>query len=168
MENLKNIKDGDIGTFSLDGEIFVAKVTNVYDADTCKTIFNLNNRIVKFTCRLYGIDTPEIRPKKTHPNREEEKKKALISRNRLIQLSTNVDINLDNKFKKKKVQKLVDNNSKLVLLKCHKFDKYGRLLAELFDYNGENLEGGGLNKCSFNQKLVEEGYAKEYFGGTKK
>jgi endonuclease YncB( thermonuclease family) len=41
-----------------------AKITNVYDADTCRAVFYLDNKLVKYTVRLKGIDTPEIRPKK--------------------------------------------------------------------------------------------------------
>ena len=53
-----------------------AKITNVYDADTCRAVFFLGEKLVKYTIRLKGIDTPEIRPKKTVELREQEIKAA--------------------------------------------------------------------------------------------
>jgi endonuclease YncB( thermonuclease family) len=51
------------------------------------------------------------------------------------------------------------NNVYLVWLKCHKFDKYGRVLADIY----RSSEHG----VSFSQILLAEGLAKEYHGGKK-
>ena len=51
----------------------------------------------------------------------------------------------------------LDTNTKLVYVECLEFDKYGRLLAEIY-YEGESI----------NQWLIDNKYAFEYDGGTKK
>jgi len=158
MDELLNCLDKDISTFSLDGREIEAKITNVYDADTCRAVFYLGDKLVKYTIRLKGIDTPEIRPKKTVEFRELEIKAAKKSRNRFIQLCTDQTIELDKDYKKYDIQSKIDNNKKLVFLKCHEFDKYGRLLASIHD---------DISKSSFNQMLIDEGYAYKYDGGTK-
>ena len=147
-EQLINCLDKNVECFNLNDEIFTCKVTNVYDADTCRVVFFLNNKLIKYTIRLKGIDTPEIRPKITKANREQEIKFAKQARNRLIQLATSVNIDLDFDLSKSKLQKLIDENTKLIKIHCFEFDKYGRLLAELKD---------DKNPKSYNDILIEEG-----------
>lgn len=81
-----------------------AKIVSVYDGDSVKAIFPLNNVMYKWTCRLTGIDTPEIRT-----SNHTEKKYGYLVRNRLRNKILN----------------------KVVLLKCGTLDKYGRLLVEI-------------------------------------
>ena len=62
--------------------------------------------------------------------------------------------------------------NKLVFVKCLDFDKYGRLLTELYindDYNYENIDCNNCNDKLLNISnwLVNNKYAKEYFGGSK-
>ena len=158
MDELLTCLDRDIGCLSLEGREIKAKITNVYDADTCRAVFYLGDKLVKYTVRLKGIDTPEIRPKKSVEFREQEIKAAKKSRNRFIQLCTDQSIELDKEYKKSEIQKIIDNNRKIVYLKCHEFDKYGRLLANIYE---------DLNKSSLNQMLIDEGFAYKYDGGTK-
>lgn len=158
MDELLKCVDKDISCFSLEGREIKAKITNVYDADTCRAVFYLADKLVKYTIRLKGIDTPEIRPRKTVEFREQEIKAAKKSRNRFIQLCTDQSIEIEKEYKKKEIQNLIDNNKKIVILKCHEFDKYGRLLATIYE---------DTNKNSFNQTLIDEGYAYGYNGGTK-
>ena len=93
LDKLRGLTDNDIGEFSLEGRKTVGKVVDIYDADTCKIIFGLDNVIVKFNCRLSGIDTPELKPLRSKPNRDIEKRAAQRARNRLIQLSTDCTCN---------------------------------------------------------------------------
>lgn len=155
-ESLINCKDCEIECFNLEGQEFQAKATNIYDADTCRLVFYLNGKLVKYTVRLVGIDTPEIRPRLNVENRDQEIAAAKRARNRLIQLATDQEIELDNTPGKKSIQKLLDANKKLITIKCEEFDKYGRLLGKLYD--GETC---------FNELLIEEGHAYAYGGGTK-
>ena len=158
MDQLLSCIDKDIGCFSLEGKEIQAKITNVYDADTCRAVFYLGDKLVKYTIRLKGIDTPEIRPKKSVEFRDQEIKAAKKSRNRFIQLCTDQAIEVDKEYRKKDIQALIDTNRKLIVLKCHEFDKYGRLLATIYD---------DVSKPSLNQILINEGYAYAYDGGTK-
>lgn len=61
---------------------------------------------------------------------------------------------------KNKVKIFCSKASKLVWVKAYEFDKYGRLLVELYD--GPNLPK------SFNQYMIDKKYAVAYDGGTKK
>ena len=157
-EQLINCLDKNVECFNLKNLEFICKITNVYDADTCRVVFFFNNQLIKYTLRLKGIDTPEIRPKLIKPNREQEIKFAKKARNRLIQLSTSVNIDLDLDISKSKLQKLINDNTKLIKIHCYEFDKYGRLLAELKEND---------NQICYNDILINEGYAKKYDGGTK-
>lgn len=144
--------------FTLDGHSFIAKCVKCYDADTIHVVFLFNGRYNRFTCRLLGLDTAEIRTKDP-----EEKQFALKARDFLR------DLVLD----------------QLVLIRCHQFDKYGRLLINLFPYSqaaqdmvekldgkavddSEQVGGGFSWKESINQTLIEKGYAYQYDGGTKR
>jgi endonuclease YncB( thermonuclease family) len=158
MDNLKNIKSSDIPEFSLNGIKTSGKIVEIYDGDTCKIVLLNNNVLQKFNCRINGIDTPEMKPPLNKPNREIEIKNAYRCRNRLIQLSTNIIPNIDIDFNSKKVS--LDTNTKLVHVECLEFDKYGRLLVNIYEKE--------TPKClSYNDILVNEEFAKKYNGGTK-
>ena len=77
----------------------------------------------------------------------------------LIQLSTDCNLEIESELSKSKIQKLINDNKKIIKIKCEEFDKYGRLLGSLYDINNDTE--------SFNKQLIEEGYAYEYDGGTK-
>ena len=94
-EKLLECIDKNINCFSLSGKTFYCKVVNVYDADTCKVVFYLNDELIKYTIRLKGIDTPEMKPPSSDKNRKIQIKQAKRSRNRLIQLSTDCDLELE-------------------------------------------------------------------------
>ena len=165
IDNLINQKDKNISNFSLENKIFYGKIVDVYDADTCKVIFYLNNDIVKFTIRLKGVDSPEIKPPIKDIHRNYQIIAAKQSRNRLIQLSTDCNIEIEDESKKSIIQKIIDNNKKIIKIKCFEFDKYGRLLADLYDSENNNFDAN--NSKSFNDILIDENYAYRYDGGTK-
>jgi micrococcal nuclease len=98
----ENIQDAPL--FSFEGQDIQCKVVSVYDGDTIKIIFPLNNNIYKWNCRLTGVDTPEIRTKC-----KKEKEYGYKVRDLLREKILN----------------------KIVKIKCGKFDKYGRLLGEI-------------------------------------
>ena len=171
--------DCNINEFSLKGKEFYSKIVNVYDADTCRAVFYLNDELVKYTIRLKGIDSPEIRPPSKDKYRKYQIEEAKKSRNRLIQLCTDCDIEVINKLSKKKLQEKIDKNNKIIRIKCEEFDKYGRLLAHLYAdyYEGQEKETAKetekdpaqeTTKLSLNEQLIKEGYAYPYEGGTKR
>ena len=126
--------------FSLDGIVKLCKVVDIYDGDSCRVVFKNNNIINKWNVRMNGYDSPEIRPSKKLENRDEIKKKAIEA--------------------KKYLKSLIMNDNQLVYLKCFDFDKYGRLLGEIY-INKTDTE-------SVNDLMIKNNYAYEYHGGTKK
>ena len=130
MINWNEINDAP--EFSLEGKIIEAKVVSVYDGDSVKCVFPLNDKLYKWTCRLSGIDTPELRTRN-----KVEKEFGYEVRDYL----------------RKKIL------NKVVTLECGEFDKYGRLLAKI------KCDG---DKCTVNQWLIDNDYAFEYDGGTKR
>jgi len=157
-KKLENINNEDIELFSLNGQTLLGKVVEIYDGDTCKIVLLINNNLQKFNCRLYGLDTPEMKPALNKLNRNIEIENAHKCKNRLLQLVTSCNCNIEDIFKKSDINALLKLNKKIIFVKCNEFDKYGRLLVELFDDN---------NNTTINQTLINEGYAKSYDGGTK-
>ena len=125
-----SVKDAPNFNSALDNYETEAKVASVYDGDSIRVIFPLNGTLYKWNCRLYGIDTPEIRTRN-----QKEKDLGLKIRDIL----------------REKILR------KVVKLKCHELDKYGRLMIDVF-YNDENI----------NKWLIDQGYAFSYDGGKKK
>ena len=122
--------------FSFEGRKCIGKVVDVYDGDTVKIVFPLSekepDRLYKWNCRLINVDTPEIRTKNL-----KEKEFGKLVRNKLR-------------------EKILE---KLVYINCMDFDKYGRLLVEIFEYCEY--------KNSINNWLINNEYAKIYHGGKK-
>lgn len=155
-QKLINIKNEDINEFSLAGQKLQGKIVDIYDGDTCKIVLIYDNKLLKFNCRLLGLDTPEMKPSKNKVDREEEIINAHKCRNKLIELTTSCKCEINSILKKNECSTLLLENKKIITVECHEFDKYGRLLVELY-VNNENC----------NNILIKEGYAKAYDGGTK-
>jgi len=134
---LKNIKCYELNYFSFNGYKCKAKIVSVYDGDTFTACFKYNGEIIKYRFRTFGYDSPEMKPLKSKANREEEKKNAIIARNKFKEI-----INFD--------------NNELVDLEMLKFDKYGRILVNVFK-----------NNINVNQWMIKNNYGYPYFGGTK-
>lgn len=147
MSTLESIRDCDIEEFNLKGKKLTGKVVDINDGDTCKIVVDLDGKLTKFSCRLLGINAPEIRLPKNKENREQEKIEAKRSRNRLFELCTNCSLD------DKKIKDEINNNRKLVMVDCFDWDKYGRLLVRIYDINSDK---------SFNSILLEENLVKPY------
>ena len=109
--NRLNKADKNIPLFTLNGCKYKAKVVDVYDGDTIKIVILFHNKLTKFSLRMNGYDSPELRTKNA-----KEKEAAIAARDFLISQIQN----------------------KIVDLHCDKFDKYGRLLGTVF-YNKQNI-----------------------------
>lgn len=131
LTSWENLNEDNVPAFSLNGLRRFAKITSIYDGDTCKACFALDNKMFIWNCRLAGVDTPEIRTQNT-----QEKEFGYFVRDELRKLIL----------------------GKIVMLYCGEFDKYGRLLIKL-----ECSDGTEVSKW-----LIDQGYAFEYNGGTKK
>jgi endonuclease YncB( thermonuclease family) len=126
-----------IPEFSLDGRTTIGKVVNIYDGDTCKLCLFLDKEyknLSRYNIRMNGYDCPEMKTKNLLEKRYAQ-------------------------FSKECFEKLVGN--KLVKVYCKEFDKYGRLLGEIYvmQPNGQELH---INQWMISNKL---GYG--YEGGTK-
>ena len=123
--------------FNLNNCQKLCKIVDVYDGDTVRGVFEHNGVYNKWNIRMYGYDSPEMRPSKKLENRDEIKKNAVKSRDFLRALILN----------------------KTVGLECLEFDKYGRVLGNIYI---EELD------CSVNDHMIANGHGYSYFGGTKK
>ena len=147
----ENLNIHEIPFFSLEGLNTWCRVIDIYDGDTITVVIPLMTSMYKFHIRLYGIDTPEIKSLV-----QQEKEKAIISRNRLIELCTNVATNLKSR---KEVQQFLSENIYLIWINAYKMDKYGRVLANVYKSPEDTV--------SFTKTLIDEKLGYEYFGKTK-
>lgn len=109
------------------------RVVDVYDGDTMKVIMNYRGNVDQWTVRMNGYDSPEMKPAKSNPNREKEKAAAQLAR-----------------------QALIDLTRQPVFMRVVGFDKYGRLLAEVYQ-----------GKTHINQWMIANGHGYPYDGGKK-
>lgn len=120
-----------LGDFSFEGLECNVRVSSIYDGDTGRIVFMYKGDLIQYKFRLYGIDAPELKPRLDKENREIEKKNAIISRDYLKNMVMN----------------------KLLWCKFYKFDKYGRILVDLY------LKKGGI---LVNKRMLEDKMAVEY------
>ena len=133
LEKLKQATE-ETPQFSFKGVKTLCKVVDVYDGDTVKIVFYYKDDLFKWPVRLYGINTPELRPSLKLPNRDEIIRKGKEARDYVIDLCNNVD--------------------NLIHFECLGNDKYGRLLGILYlneDYTN-----------SINDLLLKNNHAVEY------
>ena len=112
------------------------RVIDVYDGDTVTIAMEFHGTISSFRARLAHIDTPELKPSLNAANRTETVARANAARQYLMNLTL----------------------GQIVWVDILGYEKYGRLLIDLF--LGKN------DSTSVNQKLVTDGYAVSYEGGT--
>ena len=144
LEKLKLANKDNTPIFSFNGLITYAKAVDFYDGDTFNIIISYYDLLYHFKARMYGYDSPEMKPLLSLENREEVKKNAIKSKNRLIELVGNREY-----FK----------------VYCHEFDKYGRLLGSIFSNDSDIVYDF---KQTINSQMINEGYGYSYNGGTKK
>ena len=130
--NWNNVDDS-IPMLSFKGQRIYCKVVSVYDGDTIKVVFPIigsgSMKLYKWNCRINGVDTPELR-----------------TRNHL-------EKNLGYKVRDKLREKIL---GKVVYIVCDTFDKYGRLLVNIY------VHGEDISKW-----LIDNEYAFKYNGGKK-
>ena len=118
---------------------YFCKVTRVVDGDTIDVEVDLGFDIIhRARVRMMGIDTPESRTRN-----KAEKVLGLASKARLKEL-------------------LANRRVKLETIKEGK-GKFGRILATVWTSDKKGVE----EYLNINEKLIEEGHARPYFGGSK-
>ena len=129
---LKQLDPSTIERFSFEGLERQSRVVKVYDGDTITILFRFNKQYYKTSCRILGIDTPELRTKNLKEKAAGYKAKDFLS-----------GFILD----------------KIILIKFGKFDKYGRPLIEGFLDNGQSISNlmisSGHAKPYFGGKKTE-------------
>lgn len=157
-ETVKQLEEHDLSNtkqFSLNGQNCFVRIVDVKDGDTVVAVIPCFGEFYRFNVRLSGIDTQEM--KSEDPIK---KQKAIQARNRVLQLlKTNTKINIDREYTRKEVKDICAEEACIVWMKCYGFDKYGRLLADIYDNEHDRF--------SFSECLIHEGLAYSYDGGTK-
>lgn len=117
-------------------DIHYGRVVKVYDGDTITIVTTLHNgdmtpfmSLYKFNVRILGIDTPELKTKNIV-----EHDLGIVARDALVKL-------------------IMD---KVVRLENVSYDKYGRILCNVF-----------LDDLNVSEWLISKNYAVSYDGGTK-
>ena len=124
--------------YSLKGN-FRAKVVDVYDGDTITIVIFNKFGFEKHKLRMYGYDSPEMKPKLHIENRDNIIYKAKQAKEFLSNLILN----------------------EIVEFESMGFDKYGRLLGKIFINNY-------CSRQDVNQLMLDSEFGYAYFGGTKK
>jgi hypothetical protein len=133
--------DHQVKEFSMNGKNMWGKVVYVYDGDTVHIVFKIDNELVKFNCRLSGIDSPEIVPKNISDVKvkKEEELSAIKCRNYLI--SRVILIPLEKEImNKNEVKAICAKSTHLVWVKCHEFDKYGTVRRNYQTFKQSNIK----------------------------
>ena len=152
MEEFKYFNN-DTPIFTMNGMKTFARVVNVIDGDTLSLVIPLFDKYFKFSVRIYGIDTCEI-----HSNDVEIKDKGLKAKYRVIEILLKKDIKDVLCISRKQIIELFNTNISIVWIECLDFDKYGRLLGNVFfDNKTKNIA----------DILISEKLAYRYDGGTK-
>lgn len=125
----KNIKElSKIPIFSFNGIKTIARVIKVYDGDTLTIVFPFNDNIIKCSCRLLGIDTPEIRSKN-----KKEKEYAIKARNRIRELTIKEDkyiyviFGKNDKYGRPLISAFLDEEYKINIAKILLDENYGKV-----------------------------------------
>ena len=163
MNLVEQFKKYDISTpyFSLQGVNTYGRLVDIYDGDTVKIILPVMDKFLKFDVRLNGIDTCEIKS----PNIE-NKNNALKARNRICNIIQEKWGNYENSKleTQKDIKEYLKNITCIVFVKCYRFDKYGRLLADVyFNYDISTI----FKDKSISEILLNEKLAYVYDGGRK-
>jgi endonuclease YncB( thermonuclease family) len=143
----------DISTspFTLSGIKTYARLVDVYDGDTVTCVFPIfGENYFKFTIRLNGIDTAEMRG--------EFKSIALEARHKILNYLCEDMYNLNQDCQRSDIQDFLKKNVIIIWLECYNFDKYGRILGDIYK-NKDTL--------SLSDILLNENLAYKYNGGKK-
>lgn len=155
MNDINAFKNYGIKTprFTLNNIKTYGRLVDIIDGDSLTIILPIYNDYFKFNVRLNGIDTSEL-----HSHKEELKHFAENAKNELVKLIIKTD-----NLTKHEVQKILDNKLIVVWVECLEFDKYGRLLANVYCFNEHTND----YDISLSQYLLDNKFAYMYNGGTK-
>lgn len=137
----------DTPAFTLPVTETLARLVHVYDGDTITVVFPVFNKYYKFSVRLAGIDTCEMKSKNSV-----NKQLAVKARDRLFELATATSHTCND------IKGYLNDHVIMVRLFMRGYDKYGRLLCKVTSPDG---------LVDFANVLLEESLAYCYTGETK-
>ena len=111
-KQLNKLNPKDVKPFSFEGVEKYARIVKVYDGDTCTILFRWKKQNIKTSCRILGIDTPELRT-----SNKKEKALGYAAKEYLEYMIL----------------------EQILKVKFSKDDKYGRPLVEIFLHNGTSV-----------------------------
>ena len=155
MNDINAFKNYGIKTprFTLNNINTYGRLVDIIDGDSLSIILPIYNDYFKFNVRLNGIDTSEL-----HSHKEELRHFAENAKNELVKLIIKTD-----NLTKHEVQEILDNKLIVVWVECLEFDKYGRLLANVYCFNEDTNE----YDISLSEYLLNNKFAYMYNGGKK-
>lgn len=144
----------DISTpyFNLNNKCLHGRIVNIIDGDSLVVVLPLFDSFYKFKVRINGIDTCEMNSKHNM-----NKELAYKARDELIYLVTKKRVSKD--ISKDEIKHILNKDVIIIYLECKEFDKYGRLLADVYLDDSKSLSLGFY--------LLENHLAYKYTGETK-
>jgi endonuclease YncB( thermonuclease family) len=144
----------DINTkpFTLNGKTTFVRLVDILDGDSLVVILPIFGNFYKYHIRINGIDTCEIKSKN-----ESNHNLALQARCELLKIITGYDHPLD--ITRPMIKNILNSKVYVLYIECKEFDKYGRLLADVYLNDTKTL--------SLSQHLINNNLAYIYHGNTK-
>lgn len=153
--HLDNLKNYDINTqeFTLCEKFLPGRLVDIIDGDSLVVILPVFDSYYKYHVRISGIDTCEMKSKN-----QDNKTLALQARFELLRLITG-KVHGDITILRTNIKQILNENIFIVYLQCKDFDKYGRLLADVYTDHKKSI-------CLSNY-LLDKHLAYVYTGATK-
>lgn len=140
--------------FSLYGISTLGRLVDIIDGDSLCIILPVFNNFYKYNVRLNGIDTCEMRSK-----HQENKTLAIRARDALLELVTEKKYTTE--LTKHNIQEILNKTVITLFVECLDFDKYGRLLANVY------FDSPITGKIQLSEYLLQNKLAYQYTGKTK-
>lgn len=144
FSNIDKIDNSKFNKFSLNGITTKCKILSIYDGDTITIGCKVWHNYFKIKVRMYGYDSPEMKPPRNKPGRDLEIEKAKKAKKFLNEITKNKNLKIE----------FLD------------FDKYGRALGNLYIIQKINCVKS--KDVLVNKIMIDNNHGYPYFGGTKK
>jgi endonuclease YncB( thermonuclease family) len=142
---------------SFAGRVVLARVVDVHDGDTVRIAFVADATapapcLVQVVARLAGYDSPEIRPALATVNRA-----AVVAAGQAARAAIAAASGFD-------LESGLPIPGRYVVAALSGFDKYGRVLTDLYTPGSETGAGQQLH---INRMMIDRGFGVAYGGGSK-
>ncbi len=142
--------------FNYDGRTFVGRLIDIIDGDTLDVIMNTQASVYhKYRIRLVDIDVCEISGSLQHQSKQI---RTWVLEFLMGGHTAAPPAPASQALERKNIRDLLVQTPCIVAVMCRRFDKYGRVLADV----QRRCDG-----ASVSEYLLSHGFAKPYSGGTK-